>query len=127
MNLRSIVAVSAVALAAVACGPQEAPIPLATTEPARSICQAATQAVGTRIRVTGDFDGFGYDTKRITLKTSETCNQRGAGLVFATLWSFSEHEKFTNTRPGTQVTVEGTIEKVEEGRFVHLTDVVAAR
>lgn len=97
-----------------------------------SVCQAARAAVGQHVAVTGEFDGFGYATnsKRVTLITSELCNTRGAGVVYAELTNEAEARKpqVYNAHPqdtrrgkaGDTVTVEGIVEKVEEGRFTHL-------
>lgn len=90
-----------------------------------SICQAARRSVGSRVRVAGEFDGFGYEigSRRVTLDSGELCNERGAGLGFAVLRSDAERKKLSSTMPGTSISIEGTIERVEQGRFVHLQDV----
>ena len=70
----------------------------------------------------GKFGGFGYDTNSqfITLQSDELCNQRGAGLIFGTLWSYSESKKLHTTQKETRVVLEGTVFKIEQDRFVHL-------
>ena len=58
------------------------------------------------------------------LKSNELCNDQGGGIVFATLRDETEKAKLWTTHPGTQVVIEGTIDEVEEGRFVDLSDVI---
>lgn len=74
------------------------------------------------IRVEGNFDGFGYgrDSRQVVLKSSELCNDRGAGSVFAILKNSAERDKLYHTQPGARVVLEGEVEKVEQGRFVYL-------
>jgi hypothetical protein len=89
------------------------------------------------VRVRGEFDGFGYATNSldITVATTELCNARGAGLVFASLSGKAEAAKLDdrqprgkrNSRPGDLVEVDGFVVKVEEGRFTHLRDCVVVR
>lgn len=94
--------------------------------PTLRVCEAANQPVGSRVRLLGNFDGFGYGTesKLVTLESDELCNDRGGGVIFATLQDGSQRDKLMDTRPGTQVIVEGTIDRVEEGRFVYLKNVI---
>ena len=92
--------------------------------------------MGSRVLVAGEFGGFGYEmqSRRITLHSDSLCNERGAGLVFAELVSRQEAEKLGNARPkpkrgegrGDSVSVEGVIEKIEEGRFVRLSNACVA-
>jgi len=80
--------------------------------------------VGERVRVEGEFDGFGYETNsmRVVITGSEICNSRGAGSVIAELASDSDQTALSNVMPGTPVVLEGTITAIEESRFVTLTD-----
>ena len=121
------------ALLVVSCGPaaQETntrPVESQEQIETLSICQAARRAAGARVRIAAEFDGFGYETgsRRVTLQSGELCSERGAGLAFAVLRSDAERRKLFSTRPGTPISVEGTIERVEQGRFVHLQDGVVA-
>ena len=78
----------------------------------------------------GEFDGVGYATgsTSITLASTEICGPRGAGVVFADMVDRAQIDKLANTRPrgkrsgtpGDIVTIEGVIEKVDDGRFVSL-------
>lgn len=86
------------------------------------------------MRVQGEFDGFGYATNSldITVATPELCNDRGAGLVFATLGGREEAAKLANRqprgkrdrRPGDAIEIDGFVTRVEEGRFTYLRDCV---
>ena len=96
-----------------------------------TICAAARLPPGTRVRIAAEFDGFGYETesRRVTLKSSELCSERGAGLAFANLRSEAEGSKLLSTMPGTRISIEGEIERVEQERFIDLTNalVVSSR
>jgi hypothetical protein len=83
-------------------------------------------SVGSRIRVEGEFEGFGYatDSLMFTLSTEDLCNEDGAGLVFVELADASEKEKLLDVHPGASITIEGTIAKIEEARFIHIDDAV---
>ena len=95
-----------------------------------SVCEAAGRAVGERILVSGEFRGTddGTPPTSITLESDGLCSARGGGLVFATVNSRAEMLKINKavprsdrTRtPGTTLSVEGEVVKVDEGRFVHL-------
>jgi hypothetical protein len=112
------------------------PSPLPDSAPTVDVCAAARQAVGSRIRVRGEFNGFGYDTESrlVVLSSDDICSARGAGSIFATLYDRSERSKIRNARPpgrrsrsgipGTMLTIEGTVTRVEDGRFVHIDHVV---
>ena len=114
------------------CGGESTPAPNLET---LSVCQAAGQSVGSQIRVSGEFDGFGYDTnsRLVTVVTSELCNSNGAGVVFAELRNNSEREKllghhprnsWSRGAPGDPVVVQGTITRVREGRFTNIDGAV---
>jgi hypothetical protein len=89
------------------------------------------------VRVQGEFDGFGYATNSldITIATNDLCNDRGAGLVFASLSGKEEAAKLEHRRPrgkrdrrpGDPVEVDGIVTKVEEGRFTYLRDCTVVR
>ena len=108
-----------------ACSPPP-PDPLPEEVATLSVCEAGKKSSGTRIRVSGNFEGFGYDTnsKIVSLGSNDLCNEKGAGLVFATLSNDAERKKLFTTRPGTQVLVEGTVDQVKEGRFIYLSRVI---
>jgi hypothetical protein len=105
-------------------GPASAPV----QGPPVDACVAATRPIGARIRVSGEFGGFAYDTesRTITLHSAALCSDRGAGLLFVELASKTEREKLLKTRPrakrgsgkGDVVDVDATITKIEDGRFV---------
>lgn len=84
------------------------------------ICDAALLPIGEGVTVRGEFDGFGYDlnSRLIVLKSSDLCNDRGAGAVFAHLASNEDRDSYANARTGEIVEVQGTITEIDEGRFV---------
>ena len=120
-------------VAAMNCGGESEP-DLTLNLETLSVCQAAGQSVGSQVKVSGEFDGFGYATNstHVTVATSELCNSNGAGLVFAELANDSEREKLyghhpRNSRsgaPGDPVVVQGTITRVREGRFTDIDGAV---
>lgn len=99
--------------------PSEAPLQVFT------VCEAARQPVGATVHVTGTFEGFGYEmkSKRVVLESDAVCNDRGAGLVFATLRSDEERDRLGGAHEGDVVVLTGIVEKVEQGRFVYLNRV----
>jgi hypothetical protein len=109
-----------------ACSPASPPAPV--QGPAIDPCVAATRPIGSRVRVSGEFGGFAYDTdsRTITLHSADLCSARGAGLLFVELLDRAEREKVFNARPrpkrgpgrGQIVDVDATITKIEDGRFV---------
>lgn len=126
----------AIVMIAAGCGralaPREGPPPITV-----SVCAAAKSAPGARVRVHGEFDGFGYATNSldVTVATTDLCNERGAGLVFARLSGKEEAGKLSNRRPrgkreprpGDPVEIDGFVTKVEDGRFTYLRDSVVVR
>ncbi|MEP1151916.1 MAG: hypothetical protein ABJH08_09325 [Balneola sp.] len=91
-----------------------------------TVCEAAQKSTNSRVRIEGIFDGFTYaiGSKEITLESSKTCNSEGAGLVFASLKNGNEKERLFQTKPGTRVILEGKINKVEESRFVYISNAI---
>ena len=126
--LSILVIAAAIACAACSAADQPAPDALALPPgaPTLTVCEAASKSVGARVRVAGAFDGFGYgyESLLVVLKSDERCNDQGGGRVFATLRDKTERAELWTTHPGTQVIIEGTIDKVKEGRFVYLSDVI---
>ncbi len=120
-----------------ACTEPARPVPLGPEVSTHSICQAATRRVGDRIRVRGQFDGFDYGSppRSISIVSDELCNDHGAGIVFAKVWSRTEEERASNLRPvngrrqrpGDPVTMEGVITQIREGRFTDLEDAIIVR
>jgi hypothetical protein len=104
--------------------------PVETPAPQMNVCEAATAAIGRTIEVSGEFGGFGYATKSrsISLLSDGTCTDRGAGIVYVELRNDTERGKVLNARPrpkrsqgsGDRVRVRGTVQKIEDGRFVTL-------
>ncbi len=78
---------------------QEQATPLPKEDPLLNICEAATEPLGSRVRLTGVFDGFGYETKslRVTMKSNMLCNENGGGLAVATLVGNTEKDKLLDS------------------------------
>jgi len=91
-----------------------------------NICEAALEPIGTRVRVVGIYDGFGYETKsqRVFINSSILCDDVGAGIAIASLINRSEADKISSLRPGERLIIEGTIEKIDEARFIEIIDAI---
>lgn len=105
-------------------GSKAAPVSIST------VCEVARQPIGARVIVRGEYDGFSHamPSKRVSILSEGVCSALGAGIVWAELVNQAEARKLDHAQPrnnrsstpGTTITIEGEIEKVEEGRFSHL-------
>jgi hypothetical protein len=87
---------------------------------------------GRRIRVTGEFDGFTYETGSMTFSIPSTglCSGDGGGTVWVELANMDERSKVValqprRTRqrlPGDTVTVEGTVAAPQARQSIKLLD-----
>jgi hypothetical protein len=113
-----------------ACG-EAPPRSLAADAPIVTVCEAAGQAVGSRIKVRGEFSGTDHATTptTVTLVSEGVCNNQGGGLVFAEMLNPEQMAKVANAQPrrerppraaGAMLVIEGDVTKVDDGRFVHL-------
>jgi hypothetical protein len=109
------------------------PALLPNDAPTLTVCTAARRPVGSRVRVRGELLDAGVPSGPV-LTSDELCSERGGGTIFATLYDPSEWRKIGNAQPrgtrsrrgipGALLTFDGTITKIEDGRFVHLDQVV---
>ena len=114
-------------LSSLACSGGEKASSLPSDAPTLSICEAAKEDIGSRIRVKGKFYAFDYGQgMTVVIDGGGLCNESGAGSVFATFLNENEKEKLSSALKGTKVVVEGTIDKIEEDRFVHLSDTLVS-
>jgi hypothetical protein len=114
------------------CGAPEAPTNQGLS--ALTVCEALAQPVGKRIRVKGEFDGFGYDLGSTTFKilSTGTCTTDGAGIVWVDLWNASEADKASRLQPrrnrqqlpGDAVTVEGEVVAERDSRSIRLRNAI---
>lgn len=111
-------------------------LPQGTSVPV-TVCEAAKRPIGSRVVVTGEFDGFGYETNsmRVRLVSAEICSDRGAGSVVATLLNRLERDRpeLQNARPrsnrdpskrGDLISLEGDVAAIKDGRFVEIVRAV---
>lgn len=98
------------------------------------VCAVAAQPIGARVLVRAELSR-GASSGAATFESSGAlCNAQGAGLLWVTFANQKELKKLWNAQPrprrnnrgqsGDFVTLEGTLKKVEQGRFSTIDDAV---
>jgi hypothetical protein len=115
------------------CG-SAAPERLPPTVSPLTVCEAAAQPVGRRVRVIGEFAGVAPadDANTFLLRSSEPCGATGPITLWAELSDEDDRERLADLRPpnaaqqepGALLTIEGAIAEGAGEQQVRLTQVI---
>ena len=96
-NVRHII-VTGVVLAVLACSSRPAGLNNARV---LNVCDAASQPIGSRVAVRGEFAGTDYSSQptMFVLSSEGTCNTSGAGSIFANVWYRAEMARIADAVP----------------------------